>query len=120
MYKYIEAGQAVTIGEQGESYLDGIEFFPTPGHSPGHMSMSIKSCGEEAIFTGDIMHNPLQVYRPHWNTVFCGNPDLARTSRRWIFDYAVRQKATLFTPHLPETSAGMVTRHGNEYEWCYV
>ncbi len=116
----IEAGQAVTIGEQGVSYLDGIAFVPTPGHSPGHMSISIKSRGEEAIFTGDISHNPLQVYQPHWNSVFCEDPDRSRTSRRWMLDYAARQKATLFTPHFPETSAGMVTRRGDGYEWRYV
>jgi len=116
----MEAGQAVTIGEQGGSYIDGIEFLPTPGHSPGHMSISIKSQGEEAVFTGDLWHNPLQVYRPHWNSVFCADPDLACTSRRWMLDYAARQKATLFAPHFPETSAGMVTRCGDGYEWRYV
>jgi glyoxylase-like metal-dependent hydrolase (beta-lactamase superfamily II) len=116
----IEAGQAATIGEQGGSYLDGIEFLPTPGHSPGHMSISVKSRGEEAIFTGDIAHNPLQVYRPDLNSVFCADPDRARTSRRWLLDYAARQKATLFTPHLPETSAGIVTRGDDGYEWRYV
>ncbi|HME42314.1 MAG TPA: MBL fold metallo-hydrolase [Syntrophorhabdales bacterium] len=116
----IEAGQAVTIGEQGGFYFDGIEFLPTPGHSPGHMSISIKSCGEEAIFTGDIAHNPLQVYRPLWNSVFCADADRARTSRSSMLDYAARKKATLFTPHFPETSAGIVTRRRDGYEWRYV
>ena len=23
------------------------------------------------IFTGDVMHNPIQVYRPEWNSTFC-------------------------------------------------
>jgi len=116
----IEAGLAETIGEHGGSYLDGIVFLPTPGHSPGHMCISIKSRGEEAIFAGDISHNPLQVYQPHWNSVFCADPDRARASRRWILDYAARQKAILFTAHLPETSAGLVTRRGDGYEWRYV
>ncbi len=116
----IEAGQAVAIGEQGGAYLDGIEFLPTPGHSPGHMSISIKSRGEEAIFTGDIAHNPLQVYLPQWNSVFCADHDRARASRRWMLDYAARREATLFTPHFPQTSAGVVTRCGEGYEWRYV
>ncbi len=116
----IQAGQAVTIGEQGGTYLDGIRFVPTPGHSPGHMSISIESSGKEAIFTGDIAHNPLQVYQPHWNSVFCADPDRSRTSRRLMLDYAATQKATLFTPHFPETSAGIVTRRGDRYEWRYV
>jgi glyoxylase-like metal-dependent hydrolase (beta-lactamase superfamily II) len=116
----IEAGLSVTIGQHGGSYLDGVEFLPTPGHSPGHMSISIKSRGEEAIFTGDISHNPLQVYQPHWNSVFCADPDQARASRRRLLDYAAKRKATLFTPHLPETSAGKVAHSGDGYEWRYV
>jgi glyoxylase-like metal-dependent hydrolase (beta-lactamase superfamily II) len=116
----IQAGQAETVGEQGGPYLDGIVFFPTPGHSPGHMSISIKSRGDEAIFAGDIFHNPLQVYRPNLNSVYCAEPDRSRASRRWLLDYAARQKAILFTAHLPETSAGMVTRRGDGYEWRYV
>ena len=116
----IEAGQAVTIGDQGGTYLDGIEFLPTPGHSPGHMSISIKSHGEQAIFAGDIAHNPLQVYLPQWNSVFCADPDRARASRLRMLEYAARQEVTLFTPHFPETSAGTVTRRGDGYEWRYV
>lgn len=116
----IEAGQVVTVGEQGGPYIEGVSLMPTAGHSPGHMSVSIKSRGEEAIFTGDLWHNPVQVYQPQWNSVFCVDADRARASRRWMLDYAAGEKAILFVPHFPETSAGTVTRGSLGYEWRYL
>ncbi|GIS97499.1 MAG: hypothetical protein CM1200mP24_07830 [Gammaproteobacteria bacterium] len=34
---------------------------PTPGHTPGHVSVHISLKGEEAIFTGDMIHHPCQI-----------------------------------------------------------
>src|SRR5262249_10617870 len=36
---------------------DTIRFEPTPGHTPGHISVHIASRGEEAIITGDLVHH---------------------------------------------------------------
>lgn len=55
----IEAGLTETIGVGGGEFLDGLVFHPTPGHSIGHMSISLTSCGEEALFSGDVMHHPI-------------------------------------------------------------
>jgi hypothetical protein len=60
------------------------------------------------------------VYRPNWNSVFCADPRMSRASRLGLFDYAAEHKAVLFTPHLPETSAGVVGRRGDGYAWRYV
>jgi glyoxylase-like metal-dependent hydrolase (beta-lactamase superfamily II) len=83
------------------------------------MSITIRSGGEEALFTGDIAHNPLQVYLPRWNSVFCGDKDKAAASRLFLLGYAAARRATLFTPHFPETSAGTVTEKGDGYAWAY-
>lgn len=116
----IEAGQAVTIGLEGGDYLDGFHFHPTPGHSAGHMSISLVSQGETAIFSGDVMHSPIQVYRPDWNSVFCAEQERARESRRWFLDFAVEQRATVFTAHFPQSSAGIIQRAGGQFAWSYL
>lgn len=116
----IEAKQAITINPHGERYLDAFYFHPTPGHSAGHMSISLTSRGKEALFTGDIMHSPLQVYRPEWNSVFCGNHELARQSRQWALEYVSERKAISFTAHFPNTSAGFISRKGNGFEWKFI
>ncbi|WP_346839720.1 MBL fold metallo-hydrolase [Microbulbifer sp. SAOS-129_SWC] len=116
----IEAGMARMVPDEGEEILDGIRFLPTPGHSTGHMVISIDSHGETGVFSGDVMHSPLQVYRPTWNSVFCLDQKSAQKSREWLLAYAANKNAIVFSAHFPETSAGRIQQDGNGYEWFYV
>ena len=115
----IAAGLAERIGPEGGPYLDYFNFRPTPGHSIGHMSILLNSGGAEAMFSGDLLHHPLQVYRPEWNTVFCEWYDDATASRRWALEYAADNDVLWFSTHLAETSAGYVTRDGDGFSWRY-
>ncbi len=116
----VRAGLAQTIGAEGGQVLKGLTMIPTPGHSIGHMSISLKSNGHEALFAGDVMHHLIQVYRPEWNTIFCEWPDKARAARLWALDYAAERQLMLFTTHFAEASAGHVARDGDHYAWSYV
>ena len=40
---------------------DEVWLEPTPGHTPGHVSVNLASKGERAVMTGDLMHNPIQL-----------------------------------------------------------
>ena len=116
----IEAGQAITIGAKGGDYLGNFTFLPTPGHSSGHMSISRKTGGEEAIFTGDVAHNPVQIHHPEWVSAFCAEVERSRASRRWLLDYAGDRNAMLFTAHFPESSVGVVARRDGGFTWKYL
>jgi len=42
--------------------VDGsIRLDPTPGHTPGHVSVVVESQGEQAVITGDMIHTPIQI-----------------------------------------------------------
>ena len=84
------------------------------------MAISLTSRGETALFTGDVMHTPMQVYRPEWNSVFCREQDAARESRRWLLDYAAENRATVFSAHFPDTSAGRITRRDGGFGWQFL
>ncbi|MBV8047393.1 MAG: MBL fold metallo-hydrolase [Paludibacterium sp.] len=116
----IAAGQSVVMGGDGGAYLEGFHFHPTPGHCAGHMSISLTSRGETALFTGDVVHTPMQIYRPQWNSVFCADQDQARTSRRWLLDFAVEQDALVLPAHFTDTSAGRVTHQDGGFAWQFV
>jgi glyoxylase-like metal-dependent hydrolase (beta-lactamase superfamily II) len=115
----VATGQAERIGNDGGDYLDNFSFHPTKGHSIGHMSIELRSKGQRALFSGDVMHHPLQVVRPDWNSVFCEWQDEARASRRWALEHAAEHALLFFTPHFAETSAGYVTRQGDRFAWHY-
>ncbi|MFC4273652.1 MBL fold metallo-hydrolase [Achromobacter aloeverae] len=116
----IEAQQARMVPDGVLQFAEGIRFFPTPGHSAGHIAIEITSEGQTALFSGDVMHSPVQVYRPEWSSMFCLDQRQARASRKWLLDHAARTVATVFPAHFPETSAGRIHETGSGYAWRYV
>ena len=62
-----------------------ITLIPTPGHSPGHMSVHIKSDGEEALLTGDVAHHPVQMAHLGWSSTADSDPIAAAGTRRELF-----------------------------------
>ena len=75
----VEAGQAVIV-DSNYALDDGFLLHATPGHSPGHVAVRLLDAGTEGLFSGDVMHQPVQVVRPAWNSCFCPDADTARAS----------------------------------------
>ncbi|MDL2169742.1 MULTISPECIES: MBL fold metallo-hydrolase [Asaia] len=117
MLPVIEAGLGRAIRIDGREILAGFSFHPTPGHSIDHASIRLHSRGEEAWFTGDVMHHPLQVYRPDLRSVYREFIQPAERSRRWFLEKATESGSLCFTSHFAETGAGYVRRRGNEFSW---
>ena len=65
----VEAGQALLVDDTYE-LDDTFTLTPTPGHSPCHCCVNIRSRGQRAVVTGDMMHHALQCREPDWSTIF--------------------------------------------------
>ena len=113
----VDAGLAVMVDADGVESIEGLAFHRTKGHSFDHLSISLSSEGEHALFSGDVMHNPIQIARPAWNSVFCEFQDDARLSRKWALDYAADKEAMFFSSHFAGSSAGRIVREGDAYTW---
>lgn len=113
----VDAGQAIFIDRENFEFMDGIVFRPTPGHSLDHMSIVLSAQGEKAIFAGDVMHHPLQVYQPDWNSRYCEDQILARQTRYEILHFAAESRALYLGGHFAGGSAGLVARDGNGFSW---
>ena len=61
---------------------DEIYFEPTPGHTPGHISVHIESEGEHALITGDCIHHPCQIDLIEWARSAEYDPTEAQVTRR--------------------------------------
>ena len=116
----IESGQAVLINGGGGEFMDGFFFRPTPGHSPDHLSISLSSQGENALFAGDIIHLPIQIDYPELSSCFGADPERGRLSRLWALEYTVANNALFFSSHCPGSSAGRVKRNSGQFQWCFV
>ena len=114
----VEAGQALLVDDDYE-FDDTIWLTPTPGHSPCHCCVNIKSRGQRAVVTGDMMHHALQCREPEWSTIFDTDPKLAAQSRR-RFLASVADTATLLLPvHFPTPTAGRVTADGERFHYKF-
>ena len=54
---------------------------PTPGHTPGHVSVIIESGGERGMISGDFLHHPCQIAHPEWRSGSDTDPDQAEATR---------------------------------------
>ncbi|MDP6345991.1 MAG: MBL fold metallo-hydrolase [Alphaproteobacteria bacterium] len=101
---------------EGAHAIDpGMLIEPAPGHTPGHITLKLESGGDAAIFTGDILHHPLQVYRPDWNSRFCALPDEARRTRRAVLEHCVERGALLMPAHFGAPHCCHVHREGESF-----
>jgi glyoxylase-like metal-dependent hydrolase (beta-lactamase superfamily II) len=116
----IEAGLADLIEIDGSEPIDGFTFYPTPGHSAHHASIGFRSDNHLALFLGDILHWPIEVYQPEWNTVFDAFLEEARHSRAWALNFAVDNDTIVFTSHFPASSAGKIVRDGSGFGWRFL
>jgi glyoxylase-like metal-dependent hydrolase (beta-lactamase superfamily II) len=112
----LEAGLAQLV-EMDHRVADGIWLEPTPGHTPGHVSVRLASDGAEAVITGDLMHHPVQVAEPGWQSSFDTDPTRARETRRaFCARYADRPVAVLGT-HFHHPTAGWIVSDRNGWRF---
>ncbi len=104
----LDAGLAQLV-DMDHRLTDEVRLEPTPGHTPGHVSVRISSRGEEAVITGDLMHHPLQCAEPDLANNFDVDPAAARRTRRsFLSRYANRSVLVLGTHFAPPTGGWLV------------
>ena len=60
----------------------GVRLDPTPGHTPGHVSVVIESEGHRAVITGDMIHTPIQIADVDLSSDFDTDRGQAAATRR--------------------------------------
>ena len=94
----VQSGQAVLVDE-GYNVTNTISIAAAPGHSPGHILVRLAEQGMGAVFCGDVIHHPLQVYAPHWNHMADERPAEAAVSRRRLLESCAEHGSLLFPIH---------------------
>ncbi|MGK4455976.1 MBL fold metallo-hydrolase, partial [Klebsiella pneumoniae] len=76
--------------------------FPTPGHTPGHVSVLIRSRGEEAVITGDMMHHPIQLIDPLRQGNFDMDKEQAARTRQAFVQRFADSKSLIIGSHFAD------------------
>ncbi len=109
----MDADRAELIASD-HSLCEEIAMIPTPGHSPGHMSLHIRSEGEEALLTGDVAHHPCQMRHLDWSSTADSDPVQSAATRRQLFSRFADTKTLVIGGHF---NAGHIRREGDAFQF---
>jgi glyoxylase-like metal-dependent hydrolase (beta-lactamase superfamily II) len=115
----VEAGQAEIV-DDAYQLSDNVWFEPTFGHTPGHLCVHVRDGGEEAVFSGDVMHHPIQVREPQWSSCFCEDRDASRRARLAFLDRYADSGALIVPTHFERGSAGRLTGGADGFHFDFL
>ncbi len=110
-----QAGQAVTFADPYR-IDEHLTLEGAPGHTPGSSVVQLHSGTDQAVFVGDVLHNPVQVIQPDANSCFCLDPAAARATRRRLLSWAADNGALVLPAHFGGAGASEVARQGNAFQ----
>ena len=105
----------VDLVDMDHRLSDEVRLIPTPGHTPGHVSVEITSKGKRALITGDMMHHPCQIARPDWSSNFDSDQAWSRRTRHAFLEDAAATDTLVIGTHFATPTAGRVVRDGEGY-----
>jgi len=102
----------------GETALTSeLTAFPTPGHTPGHMSLRIHSQGQQALILGDAIHSQAQVQETHWVSRADMDPEQTRITRRALMEQLEQSDILGIIGHFPAPGFGKIVRGEGRRYW---
>jgi glyoxylase-like metal-dependent hydrolase (beta-lactamase superfamily II) len=105
----VEHGQ-VDLVESDHGVGRWLRFEPSPGHTPGHVSVRLETSAGRAVFSGDLMHRVVQVAEPQWSSRFCADPRRAADTRRAFVERLADSGVLVLAAHFPRP--GYIVREG--------
>ena len=101
-----------------DTIAPGLSFVPTPGHTPGHMSVLVESNGQSLMIVGDALTNELVSFqRPQWRLGTDFDRDQAVATRLSLLDRLAGDRLPIIGFHLPWTGHGMVERNQDAFRY---
>ncbi len=106
----IEAAGLLDLVEGEQDVTSEVVAIPTPGHTPGHVSMVVASGGERAYLIADAAHHRVQVSEPTWSPSADVDAEQASRTRAELFERIEREGALVASGHFDFPGFGTVAR----------
>ena len=114
---YVNAGKVKTFNS-GDVLFPGITALGSAGHTAGHTSYVIENNGHKLLILGDLIHaQAVQFADPDIAIAYDSDPKAAVSTRRRVFDDAVKGKYLVAGSHLPFPGVGHIKANGDGYSW---
>ncbi|MFT3930950.1 MAG: MBL fold metallo-hydrolase [Spongiibacteraceae bacterium] len=105
----MEAGLAVLV-DDAHRISPSLDIEPAYGHTWGHSILHLASQAQEAYFTGDVFHHPLQMIDPTLHMPGCDDLAQAIATRRRVIDRCIERNALIIPAHFAAPHAGRLHR----------
>jgi len=103
----VDAG-LVDFVDENYSLCEEVSLSPTPGHTPGHVSVLINSEKKKALITGDFIHHPVQMTNTDWCSPADNDKKQAQLTRETILEKYVNQDILIIGTHFAGPTAGYI------------
>lgn len=103
--------------ESENEIVPGIHAIHAPGHTPGHMALSITSGGKQLLHLVDTVGHPIHLEHPEWNMYVDYQPEIAERTRRMLLRRAAEQQARILAYHFDFPGLGYVQQQQDAWKW---
>jgi glyoxylase-like metal-dependent hydrolase (beta-lactamase superfamily II) len=109
--------ERIELVDQESEIAPGVRAIAAPGHTPGHMALSITSQGEQLLYLVDAVLHPIHLEHPDWTTAVDLLPEQTVATRRRLLAHAAAEQALVFAFHFPAPGLGRVVADGDAWLW---
>jgi len=103
----VDAGM-VDFVDDHFSLCKEVSLSPTPGHTPGHVSVLINSKKKRALITGDFIHHPVQMTNTDWCSPADYDQKQAQLTRETLLEKYVNQDILIIGTHFSTPTSGHI------------
>ncbi len=109
----------IKAAKAGDEIVPGVQLVDTGGHTPGHVSVLVRSGSEQLLIGSDVLtQSVISFAKPDWRWGPDMDHDRAVATRRRILDQLVTDRTRLLGYHLPWPGLGHVERNGTAYRFA--
>ena len=107
----------LTLIEAEMEIYPGIRAIPAPGHTLGHMALSISSGDERLMHLVDTVLHPIHLEHPEWWAAVDYIPEQTISTRYTMLERAANEKLLVLAYHFPFPCLGHIVKKGNAWNW---
>jgi len=105
------------LTEHEAEIVPGIRAVAAPGHTPGHMALSISSRGEQLLGISDVFLHPIHIEHPEWHAAVDMVPEQLMNTRHLLLNRIATEKALMLAFHFPFPGLGHLVRKKEGWRW---
>jgi len=110
----VDAQLATLVGPDA-TITPEVVLIPSPGHTPGHVSVLVESNGDSAVITGDLLHVPCQLGHPEWSNVYDTDQAESAVTRFAFLERFADTDTLVIGTHFGTPTGVHVRRNGSSF-----